>query len=234
MRTPCVSRGGTGCWERVALAALASQACVGGLRDPRGQLCAPRPVVGRSQLRWDWLPCRGPGGQLPTQAELARETPGPVVLAAETSGGKDDPLELHGPLGPGQLAAPVRRQWTEAPFSGLSVRPSHPASLAPYTPRVPPWCSSWLRHRRRPSACRLLPRSPPPASSLQPAVSPSGHFLSSSSVPPSAPLTDIWSRVSWLEGGAENFHGRENPSPPPIPKSQAGASELGLVPTMWH
>lgn len=156
-----------------------------------------------------------------------------MVLAAETSGGKDDPLELRGPLGPGQLAALVRRQWTEAPFSGPSVQPSHPASLA-LTSEGPALvfilASPQTQALSLQAITAITSHLPPLCSLLFPLLATS----SSSSVPPSAPLTDIWSRVSWLEGGAENFHGQRKSLPTPIPKSQAGASELGLVQTMWH
>lgn len=148
------------------------------------------------------LPCRAWGNSCPPQAELARD-PGPVVLAAETSGGKDDPLELHGPLGPGQLAAPVRRQWTRSPLL------QGPRSGPPIRPR-------WPLHSGSPALVFILASPQTQALSLQAITAITSHLpplcsllfpllatSSSSSVPPLCTLDRHLGRVSWLEGGAE-------------------------------
>ena len=142
-----------------------------------------------------------------------------MVLAAHTTGGMDDDpqaaLELRDPLGPGLLAAGER--WTKAPFSGPSVRPSHLTSLA-LTSKGPALAfilaSPQTQAVSLQAVTAITSHLPPLCSLLLPLLATS----SSSSVPPSAPLTDIWSRVSQLEGGAENFHSQRRSLPNPYPQ----------------
>ena len=103
-----------------------------------------------------------------------------VVLAAQTGGGMgalQAQLETLWPFGPRAAGStgpggsgpksPSQGLWPDSP-----IRPHWHLPLG-----VLPWRSSWLCHRCRPSARQRAPDQVPPASSLQPAASPSGHFL---------------------------------------------------------
>lgn len=224
-----MSRGGTGSWERVThqhwhlKAVLGSSVlplpCAGqvpaervGLATLQGPGCSCPPqaeLAGRAQALWSWLDRPLEGGMMTRRPRWSFVTLWAQGCRQHRSGSSG--LKL--------------------PFSGPSVRPSHLASLA-LTSKGPALvfilASPQTQALSLQAITAITSHLPPLCSLLLPLLAAS----SLSSVPPSAPLTDIWSRVSQLEGGAENFHGQRKSLPTPHPQVTGRASELGLVQTL--